>query len=107
MSDQEDTPQENGAEEEDFIEIDWEPLQAAIDAMDEFGLDFEDNDAVVHHWGAVLAAILRKIETEQGIDEDELAELAAEVASFAVDLALSDEEIPEFAPSELEDAEEN
>lgn len=105
MSEHDDSP-DNGADE-DFIEIDWEPLQAAIDAMDEYGLDFQDNDAVVHHWGAVLAAILRKIEAEQGIDEDELAELAADVASFAVDLAVSDEEIPEFAPSALEDSEEN
>jgi hypothetical protein len=98
--DEADEPIEEGDE---FIEIDWEPLQAAVDAMDEFGLDFSDNDALVHHWGALLASLLRKIRDEQDVNDEELSELAAEVAAFAVDLALSEEEIPAFEPSEIEE----
>ncbi len=97
-------PEDDNDESEEFIEISWEPLEAALDAMIESGLDLSDTESALHHVGALLAVLLRKIDEEQEVDEDEIANLAAEVASFAVDLALSDEELPSI---ETADGEEN
>lgn len=97
-------PEDDNEEAEEFIEISWEPLEAALDAMIESGLDLSDTESALHHVGALLAVLLRKIDDEQEVDEDEIANLAAEVASFAVDLALSDEELPSI---ETADGEEN
>ncbi len=97
-------PEDDNDEAEEFIEISWEPLEAALDAMIEAGLDLSDTESALHHVGALLAVLLRKIDEEQEVDEDEIGNLAAEVASFAVDLALSDEELPSI---ETADGEEN
>ena len=84
----------------DFVEIDWEPLQAAIDAMADEGLDVDDGEVVRDHLAALLAALLRRIRDEGELAEEEVAEAAAEVAALAVQIALGEEEVPEFAPSE-------
>lgn len=104
MEDRKAPEEDNDTESEEFIEISWEPLEAALDAMIESGLDLSDTESALHHVGALLAVLLRKIDEEQEVDEDEIANLAAEVASFAVDLALSDEELPSI---ESGDGEEN
>jgi hypothetical protein len=96
-------PEDDNEESEEFIEISWEPLEAALDAMIESGLDLSDTESALHHVGALLAVLLRKIDEEQEVDEDEIANLAAEVASFAVDLALSDEELPSIESSDGEE----
>ncbi len=104
MDDHKTHEEDNDADTDEFIEISWEPLEAALDAMIESGLDLSDTESALHHVGALLAVLLRKIDEEQEVDEDEIANLAAEVASFAVDLALSEEELPTI---ESLDGEEN
>lgn len=104
MEDRKGPEEETDGDAEEFIEISWEPLEAALDAMIEAGLDLSDTESALHHVGALLAVLLRKIDEEQEVDEDEIANLAAEVASFAVDLALSDEELPSI---DTVDGEEN
>lgn len=104
MDDHKTHEEDTDADGEEFIEISWEPLEAALDAMIEAGLDLSDTESALHHVGALLAVLLRKIDEEQEVDEDEIANLAAEVASFAVDLALSEEELPTI---ESVDGEEN
>lgn len=103
MEDRKAPEEDNDTESEEFIEISWEPLEAALDAMIESGLDLSDTESALHHVGALLAVLLRKIDEEQEVDEDEIANLAAEVASFAVDLALSDEELPSIESSDGEE----
>ncbi|MEM6794215.1 MAG: hypothetical protein AAF725_09545 [Acidobacteriota bacterium] len=85
--------------EEELVEIDWGPLQAGLDAMAAEGLDFQDNEGLMNHWAAFLGALLRKVQGDENAPEEELAEMAAEVAAFAVDLAVSEEDLPEFLPS--------
>ena len=87
-------------EEGELVEIDWEPLQGAIDAFHDAGLDFDDNRTLLDHWGALLGALLRKIQSEEGLEEEEIAELAAESAAFGVDLAFGGDDLPDFLPSE-------
>ena len=84
----------------DYVEIDWGPLQAAIDAMADEGLDVDDYEVVRDHMAALLAALLRRIGNEESLEGEELAEVAAEVASLAVQIALGEEDVPEFAPSD-------
>lgn len=84
----------------DFVEIDWEPLQAAIDAMADEGLDVDDSEVVRDHLAVLLASLLRRMQAEKELTEDDLAEAAAQVAELAVLIALGDEDVPEFAPSE-------
>ncbi len=95
---QQDTP----AEDEEFIEVDWEPIQAAIDAMAEAGLDLENHESVRDHLAVLLASLLRRIESMEGSDEEEIAELAAETAALATQIALGDEEVPELLRSSEE-----
>ncbi len=90
--------------DDELVEIDWEPLQGAIDALHEADLDFTDNRNLLDHWGALLGALLRKVYAEEGLEEEEVAELAAEAAAFGIDLAFGPEELPDFAPSEPSDA---
>ena len=85
--------------EDELVEIDWAPLQAAIDAMAEEGLDLDDGEDLINHWAALLGVLLRKVRGDEQLSEDELAELAAEAAAFAVDLAVSEENLPELTPS--------
>lgn len=82
--------------EDELVEIDWGVLQGAIDGMAEQGLDLEDRDAVLSHWAVLLGTWLRKLNTDFNIAEDDLAEIAAEAAAFAVDVAVSGEELPPF-----------
>lgn len=84
----------------DFVEIDWEPLQAAIDAMADEGLDVDDDEVMRDHLAVLLASLLRRMQADEELTEDDLAEAAAQVAELAVLIALGDEEVPEFAASE-------
>lgn len=84
----------------DYVEIDWEPLQAAIDAMADGGLDVDDDEVMRDHLAALLASLLRRIQGEREVGDEELAESAAEVAALAVQIALGDEDVPPFLPSE-------
>ena len=93
----------SSGDDEEFIEISWEPLEAALDAMVEAGLDLSESESALHHVGALLAILLRRLSEDQEIAEDEIANLAAEVASFAVDLALSEEELPKIESDEIEE----
>lgn len=83
----------------DYVEIEWEPLQAAIDAMADEGLDVDDSEMVRDHLAVLLASLLRRMQAENDLDEETLAEVAAQVAELAVLIALGDEDVPEFAPS--------
>lgn len=84
----------------DYVEIDWEPLQAAIDAMADEGLDVDDDEVVRDHLAVLLASLLRRMQAEADLTEDDLAEAAAQVAELAVLIALGEEDVPEFAPTE-------
>ncbi len=88
-----------GDDEGELVEIDWEPLQGAIDALHDAELDFTDNRSLLDHWGALLGALLRKVHIEEGLEEEEVAELAAEAAAFGIDLAFGPEELPDFVPT--------
>lgn len=90
-------PDDDGDE---LVEIDWGVLQGAVNGMAEQGLDLDDRDAVLSHWAVVLGTWLRKLHKVDGIAEDDLAEIAAEAAAFAVDVAISGEELPDFAESD-------
>lgn len=81
----------------EMVEIDWEPLQGAVDAFRDAGLDLSDNRSLLDHWGALLGALLRKVHAEEGLEEEEVAELAAETAAFGIDLAFGPDELPEFS----------
>ncbi|MEM1181311.1 MAG: hypothetical protein AAGM22_23415 [Acidobacteriota bacterium] len=100
MSDESTAPEGLEDGEDELVEIDWGVLQGAIDGMSEQGLDLDDRDAVLSHWAVVLGSWLRKLHTDDGIAEDDLAEIAAEAAAFAVDVAVSDEELPPFVESD-------
>ena len=105
MNDERDADHGNGGNDDpglagDFVEIDWFPLQAAIDAMADEGLDIDDNEVVRDHLATLMASLLRRMQTEEGLENEEVAEAAAEVASLAVQIALGEEEVPEFLPSE-------
>ncbi|MEM8994193.1 MAG: hypothetical protein AAGF23_05310 [Acidobacteriota bacterium] len=100
MSDENTAPEALEDGDEELVEIDWGVLQGAIDGMSEQGLDLDDRDAVLSHWAVVLGTWLRKLHVGDGIAEDDLAEIAAEAAAFAVDVAISDEELPPFADSD-------
>lgn len=98
-----DEPTRDGeaADDEEFMEIEWDVLEAAVDAMAEAGLDLSDHASSVEHVAVLLASLLRRIRTEDpDTDEEGLSELAAEVAAMAVELALGEEELPPFAASE-------
>ena len=95
----EDLDLENMSDEDELVEIDWEPLQGAIDALHASDLDFTDNRNLLDHWGALLGALLRKVYAEENLEEEEVAELAAETAAFGIDLAFGPEELPDFAPT--------
>jgi hypothetical protein len=84
----------------DYVEIDWEPLQDAIDALADGGLDVDDDEVMRDHLAALLASLLRRMQAQGELDDEELAESAAEVAALAVQIALGDEEVPPFLPSE-------
>ena len=84
----------------DYVEIDWEPLQAAIDAMADAGLDVDDDEVMRDHLAALLASLLRRLRDEAELGDDELAESAAEIAALAVQIALGEEDVPPFLPSE-------
>lgn len=84
----------------EMVEIDWEPLQGAIDAFHDGGLDFSDHQSLLDHWAALLGALLRKVQAETDLEEDDLVELAAQAVAFGTDLAFSSDELPDFLPSE-------
>jgi hypothetical protein len=88
-----------------MIEIDWTPIELAIDGLAEGGLDLEDAPAVLNHLSAILASCLRFHMEESDWDAEKVAEAAAEAAAFAVDLALSDDELPAFEAYDGEDDE--
>lgn len=92
--------QESHDDEEEYVEIDWEPLQGAIDAFHEGGLDFSDHQSLLDHWSALLGSLMRKIQAENNLEEDDLVELAAQSVAFGTDLAFGSDELPEFVPSD-------
>jgi len=92
---------DDAADDVDFMEIDWEVLEAAVGAMADAGLDLSDHESASEHLAVLLASLLRRIRTEDpDTDEEELSELAAEVAAMAVELALGEDELPSFEASE-------
>lgn len=88
------------ADEDELVEIEWDALQGAVDAFADAELDFTDNPGLADHLSALMACLLRKIGGDGNLDDQQLAESAAEIAAFAVDLALSGDELPDFAPSD-------
>lgn len=100
MSDQE-TP--DLPEDDEIIEIDWEQLQAAIDGLDDGGLDLDDTELVLYHLAALQASVLRRLRDEDGADPATIAEVAADLAAFATELAIGDDELPAFQASEYDD----
>ncbi|MEL7061758.1 MAG: hypothetical protein AAGN46_17160, partial [Acidobacteriota bacterium] len=86
------------ADDGEPIEIDWAPLQQAINAFDDHDLDFEDNASLLYHVGALLGSLLAKLQREDGLDDAEVAETGAALAAFAVEVATGDEEVPPFEP---------
>lgn len=105
MSDENEDMTEDLNLEGDYVEIDWEPLQAAIDAMADEGLDIDDNEVVRDHLAALLASLLRRVQAENDLEDEQLAEAGAEVAALAVQIALDGEEVPNFAPTEPDEDE--
>lgn len=95
--------QDTEAREGEMIEIDWTPIELAIDGLAEGGLDLEDAQAVLNHMSAMMASCLRLHMEESQWDAEKVAEAAAEAAAFAVDLALSDDELPAFEAWDGED----
>jgi hypothetical protein len=97
---------DDSTEDDDFMEIDWEVLQSAIDAMADAGLDLSDHESAREHLAVLLASLLRRIRVEEPeIEEEQITEMAAEVAGLAVQLAFEDEEVPSFEAREpLEDS---
>ena len=89
---------------DELVEIDWDAIQSAVDGFAGAGLDFRNSSSLADHLAALIAALLRRMHEQDGLDEGEMAEAAAEMAAFAVDLAVGGEELPEFVPSdELEE----
>lgn len=88
------------ADEDDaeMVELDLDAVQAAIDAFADSGLDFGEGSMLADHLSGLTASLLRKLALERGLEEEQVAEAAAEIAAFAVDIALSEEELPEFRP---------
>ena len=91
------------ARDGEMIEIDWTPIELAIDGLAEGGLDLEDGPSVLNHLSALLASCLRHQMDENDWDAEKVAEAAAEAAAFAVDLALGEDELPAFEPWDGED----
>ncbi len=87
-------------EPEDEIEIDWDPLQAAIDAMADYGLDLEDHDVVLHHLATLLGSFLKHVQNTNESSDEDMAEMAAWIAGSAVEIAATLEDLPPFAASE-------
>ena len=105
MSEPLDAPEHDAdSMEEELVEVDWMPIQGALDAMDDEGLNLDDNNRVANHLAVMVGAFLRKVQADGDIDEETLAEMAAELAAFAVDLAVGDDELPPFAPTTEHDA---
>lgn len=100
MSDENENLNDDPSLEGDYVEIDWGPLQAAINAMADEGLDIDDNEVVRDHMAALLASLLRRVQAENDLSDEELAEAAAEVASLAVQIAIEGDEVPTFEPTE-------
>ena len=96
MSDEFEMDDEDG----EMVEIDWEPLQGAIDAFHEAGLDFSDHQSLLDHLSALMGSLLRKMQADLKMEEDELIELAAQSVAFGTDLAFGSDELPDFLPSE-------
>ncbi|MDA8019334.1 MAG: hypothetical protein MPN21_17980 [Thermoanaerobaculia bacterium] len=82
----------------EMIEIDWTPIELAIDGLSEGGLELEDGPNVLNHLSTLLASCLRRHMEESEWDAEKVAEAAAETAAFAVDLALGEDELPAFEP---------
>lgn len=89
-------------EPEQEVEVDWEPLQCAIDAMADAGLNLENREEVVHHMAVLLASFLKQTQEEEELSEDDMAEMAAWIAGAAVEIATDVEDLPPFDPSPLE-----
>lgn len=84
------------------VEVDWEPLQCAIDAMADAGLDLENHEEVVHHMAVFLGSFLKQTQEAQTLSGDDMAEMAAWIAGAAVEIAADVEDLPAFYPSDLE-----
>lgn len=95
----------NEARDGEMIEIDWTPIELAIDGLAEGALDLDHGPNVLNHLSALLASCLRHQMQENEWDAEKVAEAAAETAAFAVDLALSDDDLPAFEPWDGEDDE--
>ncbi len=91
----------DAAGEDDFMEIEWDVLEAAIDAMADAGLDLADPESASEHIAILLASLLRRVrEEDPDVDEEQLSEMAADVAAIAVEIALGEDEVPPFEASE-------
>ncbi|MEM9553146.1 MAG: hypothetical protein AAGC60_02730 [Acidobacteriota bacterium] len=88
--------------DDEMIEIDWDQLQAAIDGLEDAGLDLEDTELVLYHLAALQASALRRLREEDDADEMAIAEVAADLAAFAAELAVGDDDLPAFQASEYE-----
>lgn len=97
------TDKSRDPKEGEVVEIDWTPIELAIDGLAEGGLDLEDGPVVLNHLSALLASCLRSLQENEGWDDERLGEAAAETAAFAVDLALSEDELPAFEEWDGED----
>lgn len=95
--------QRDASSDDEFVEIDWEPLQAALDAMADEGLDLDDTDVMRDSLSVLLASLLRKIQVKERTDDEDLGEIAAEIAALAVQIALDEEDVPAFAVSAEDD----
>lgn len=87
-------------DDDELVEIDLEALEGTVDLWHDAGLDLSDNEEVFAHSSALLAMVLRRVHRAGQVDEEDLATIAAEAAAFAVEVALGDDDLPEFVPSE-------
>lgn len=86
--------------EDEALEIDWLPLQMAIDAMSDGGLNLDDSEEMSHHLATLLAAFLKKQQQVDELPDDEVGEIAAWIAGAAIEIAVTIEDLPPFAVSD-------
>ena len=86
--------------EEEMVEIDWEPLQHAINVMSYAGLDLEDGEEMAHHLATLLASFLKQQQQANEMSDEDVGELAAWIAGNAAEIAFTVEDLPPFVVDE-------